>query len=35
MPKTIVWIEDDTDIIELVVQPLKQAGYTINKTAFG
>lgn len=29
MPKTIVWIEDDTDIIEPVVYPLKQAGYTI------
>jgi CheY-like chemotaxis protein len=29
MPKTIVWIEDDADIIEPVVHPLKQAGYTI------
>jgi CheY-like chemotaxis protein len=29
MPKTIVWIEDDTDIIEPVVQPLKQDGYII------
>jgi CheY-like chemotaxis protein len=29
MPKTIVWIEDDTDIIEPVVYPLKQAGYII------
>jgi CheY-like chemotaxis protein len=29
MSKTIVWIEDDTDIIEPVVHPLKQAGYRI------
>ena len=29
MPKTIIWIEDDTDIIEPVIHPLKQAGYII------
>lgn len=29
MSKTIIWIEDDTDIIEPVIHPLKQAGYKI------
>lgn len=29
MPKTIVWIEDDTDIIDPVVRPLERAGYEI------
>lgn len=29
MPKTIVWIEDDTDIINPVVRPLERAGYQI------
>lgn len=28
MAKTIVWIEDDIDIIEPVVRPLELAGYT-------
>ena len=27
MPKTIVWIEDDTDIIDPVVRPLERAGH--------
>ena len=27
MPKTIVWIEDDSDIIEPVIRPLQQAGH--------
>lgn len=27
MPKTIVWIEDDTDIIDPVVKPLERAGH--------
>ena len=27
MPKTIVWIEDDTDIIDPVVRPLELAGH--------
>ena len=29
MPKTIVWIEDDTEIIDPVVRPLERAGYQI------
>ena len=29
MSKTIIWIEDDTDIIDPVVRPLEQAGYKI------
>ena len=29
MTKMIVWIEDDTDIIDSVTHPLKQAGYII------
>lgn len=29
MPKTIVWIEDDTAIIDPVVRPLERAGYEI------
>jgi DNA-binding response OmpR family regulator len=29
MTKTIVWIEDDTDIIDPVVRPLEKAGYQI------
>ena len=29
MPKTIIWIEDDTDIIDPVVRPLELAGYEI------
>lgn len=31
MPKTIAWIEDDTDIIDPVVEPLIDAGYEINR----
>ena len=31
MAKTIVWIEDDIDIIEPVVRPLELAGYTFVK----
>ncbi len=27
MPKTIAWIEDDTDIIDPVVRPLERAGH--------
>jgi CheY-like chemotaxis protein len=27
MPKTIVWIEDDSDVIEPVIRPLRLAGY--------
>ena len=27
MPKTIIWIEDDTDIIDAVVWPLEKAGF--------
>jgi CheY-like chemotaxis protein len=27
MPKTIIWIEDDTDIIDPVVRPLELAGH--------
>ncbi|HBX68653.1 MAG TPA: hypothetical protein DEH25_04535 [Chloroflexi bacterium] len=29
MSKTIIWIEDDTDIIDPVVRPLELAGYNI------
>ena len=29
MSKTIIWIEDDTDIIDPVVRPLERAGYEI------
>lgn len=29
MPKTIVWIEDDVDIIGPVIRPLERAGYKI------
>lgn len=29
MPKTIIWIEDDTDIIDSVVRPLEKANYII------
>lgn len=29
MPKTIVWIEDDVDIIGPVVRPLERAGFQI------
>jgi CheY-like chemotaxis protein len=29
MPKTIVWIEDDVDIIGPVVRPLERAGFVI------
>jgi CheY-like chemotaxis protein len=29
MPKTIVWIEDDVDIISPVIRPLERAGYRI------
>jgi CheY-like chemotaxis protein len=29
MSKTIIWIEDDYDIIEPVIYPLRKAGYTI------
>jgi len=29
MTKTIVWIEDDIDIIRPVVRPLERSGYTI------
>jgi CheY-like chemotaxis protein len=31
MAKTIVWIEDDIDIIEPVIRPLELAGYTFVK----
>ena len=31
MPKTIVWIEDDADIIDPVVRPLELAGYLIER----
>jgi len=31
MPKTIVWIEDDTDIIGSVVRQLERAGYKIER----
>ncbi len=31
MPKTIVWIEDDTDIIDPVVRPLERAGYRFER----
>jgi CheY-like chemotaxis protein len=31
MPKTIAWIEDDTDIIEPVVEPLLDAKYRIRR----
>ena len=27
MPRIIVWIEDDIDVIDSVVQPLESAGY--------
>lgn len=29
MPKTIIWIEDDADIIDPVVRPLELAGFEI------
>lgn len=29
MDKTIVWIEDDTDVIDAVVRPLERAGHQI------
>lgn len=31
MSKTIVWIEDDTDIIDPVVRPLERAGHNIRR----
>ncbi len=31
MSKTIVWIEDDTDIIDPVVRPLERAGYNVQR----
>jgi DNA-binding response OmpR family regulator len=31
MSKTIIWIEDDTDIIDPVVRPLERAGYRIQR----
>lgn len=31
MPKEIVWVEDDIDIISSVVRPLELAGYNIVK----
>jgi len=27
MDRTIAWIEDDTDVIDLVVRPLERAGH--------
>lgn len=29
MSKTIIWLEDDTNVIDPVVRPLERAGYTI------
>lgn len=31
MSKTIIWIEDDTDIIDPVVRPLERGGYRIQR----